>query len=302
MRTRYNAAFLNKWLARLAIVLAVATPCATARAQDDADDEADAPADGRVPVVRIAFLTDDQFDQQIFGRLESVESARARISRVVSARINEIDREYRLTEAQKEKLSLAGQGDLKRLFDRVEDLRTKYRQAKYERVAAIKCLQEARRLRAELATMPGPVDSLLSKTIATTITEEQKARHDDLLREYQSGQTERAIVEAAQRLARLLNLSGAQHRQLEQMLFDEIRPPARMGSSGYAFVMYRLSRLPENKVRPILSDSQWKFLHELLMPWNKAEKFLENDGFVLDEARPRWRPLVRVERRAQTGQ
>lgn len=299
-------AVLHAWLMPVATVLAIVSASGWARAQEDEEDvEVDPAAQPGIQFVRRALVTDQQFDQQIFGRFESIEAYRARLNQIQSARLRQLDRQYHLTDAQEEKLFLAGRGDIKRALDRVEELRRKFEEAKYERTAVIECLQEARRLRTDLAAVTAGVNSLLSKTIATTITEDQKARADDRVREYVSSSMESAAIEAAARLVPVLDLSPAQHRRLERLLTSEIRPPRRLGGSTYAYVMYQLSRLPEADVRPIFRDSQWKFLHELLMSWNKAEKFLENDGFVLDESpaeRRRWRPAPLVERRGQTGE
>jgi hypothetical protein len=298
-------AVLRIWLTPVALLVAIAASSAQARAQVGEEVEVGAPAGAGVPLVRRAFMTDQQFDQQIFGRTESIEDYRARLNQTLGARLRQLDRQYHLTDAQKDKLFLAGQGDIKRAVDRIEELRRKFQQARYERIALIECLQEARRLRSELGTVTLGIDSLLTKTMATTITHDQKARADDLLREYLSGTIERATIEAAARLVPVLDLSPAQHRRFERLLLSEIRPPRRFGGSTYAYVMYQLSRLPEAKVRPIFGDSQWKFLHDLLISWNDAGTFLENDGFVFDESRaqPR-RPIAAPlpERRGLTGE
>jgi len=264
------------------MILVIVAAGATARAQED--DEPDAEAEAGDRAARRALLSEQQFDLQIFGRVELVESARERLSLVLIGQLGRLDRQYRLTDSQKKKLFLAGQGDIKRALDQVDALRRKFQLVKYERSGVIECLQEARRMRSYLQRDIFGVDSLLTKTIATTITEEQKAGEDDLLREYQSGHYHQAVAEAAARLVPVLNLTPEQHQRFKKLLMDEIRPPRRAGQSSYAYIMYQLSRLPEAKVRPIFGDSQWKFLHQLLMSWSSAGPFLENDGFVFDDS------------------
>ncbi len=151
------------------------------------------------------------------------------MNQVLNGQLRAFDRQYRLTDAQKQKLLLAGQGDIKRALDRVQDLRARFQRVKYERNAVIECIQEAGRLRRELETLTPGVNSLLVKTIATTVTEDQKAREAELLHEYQSGRFEAALTEAAAKMVPVLNLSPEQQRRLEKLLLSEIRPPRRFG-------------------------------------------------------------------------
>jgi len=291
------------WLLRLAMILAIAAASPRARAQDE--DEPDAEAEAGVRVARRPLLSEQQFDLQIFGRNGSVESARSQLNQVLRAQLNRLHREYRLTAAQREKLFLAGQGDIKRALDRADELRRKFQLVKYERFELMECLQQARQMRSEFqGGSIFNVDSLLTKTIATTITQEQHANEDYLLREYQTRRYQEAVHETAARLAPVLNLTPEQHQRLKRLLLDEIPAPRRSGESSYAYIMYQLSRLPEARVRPIFGDSQWKFLHELLMCWSSAGPFLKNDGFVFDDSpATRWRKVAAPldGRRGQTG-
>jgi hypothetical protein len=266
----------------LAIILAFAAMSESALAQDDEVEDPDAQAELEARIARRPLLHDQQFDMQIFGRVESIDGARARMNEALTRQVQTWDGQYGLTSTQKQKLYLAGQGDIKRLLDRVEALRKEFLLAKFDRNAVTECLREARRLRRALETPSLGNHSLLAKILATTITEEQKARHNDLVRAYQSGPFDAGVAEAAARLGGVLNLRPEQHRKLLRLLQSEIRQPRQVGGSIYAYVMHQLSKLPEDKVRPIFGDSQWKFLHELLVPWSQAEEFLENDGFILD--------------------
>ncbi len=293
-RVQYDWRFLPT------LMLVMGAVGASARAQDE--EEAD--AEPGLPVARRPLLNDQQFDQQIFGRAESVESARARLRQVLSGQLLRLDRQYRLTDVQRQKLVLAGEGDIKRALDRVDELRRKFQLVKYDRSGAIECLQEARNLRIRLQGGIFEFDSLLAKTIATTITEEQKTNEINLRRREESRRYPNSVAEVVSKLVRVLNLTPDQHQKFKKLLMDEIRPPRRLGDSVYAYIMYQLSTLPEAKVRPIFRDSQWKLLHELLMGWKSARPFLEHDGFVFDDSptiRSRKVGVPLDQRRAQAG-
>src|SRR5438270_10951450 len=69
--------------------------------------------------------TDDQFDSWIFPQHDRA-GARHWFDLQLAIKINRIDRAYRLTEPQKNKLRLAGRGDTSRFFDRYESAKEKF--------------------------------------------------------------------------------------------------------------------------------------------------------------------------------
>ena len=64
------------------------------------------------------------FDELVFGKRDSA-AARRELNRHLRQKIAETDLVCGLTERQRQKLSLAGRGDLKRLFDRIDERRRK---------------------------------------------------------------------------------------------------------------------------------------------------------------------------------
>src|SRR5690348_1383421 len=125
---------MTHWHRLIGPLLAAATilaivgggPCA--RAQDDGEEDEEAP--NPAPAVRMhAFvMNDQQFDQWVFGNmgLGSAGSARNRLDSLLTLNVDDLDRTCGLTPVQKKKLLLAGRGDIKRFFDRVEEIRKRF--------------------------------------------------------------------------------------------------------------------------------------------------------------------------------
>jgi hypothetical protein len=80
-----------------------------------------------------------------------------------------------------------------------------------------------------------------------------------------------------------LRLTTEQHRQLEQLLIKETRPPRRFGEYDYYGVLFQVSRLPEQSVRPILDDFQWGKLSLQLAEAIRLEQTLKEGGFVPED-------------------
>ena len=77
----------------------------------------------QIVIAQPAFIVSEQyFNQVVFGG-KSAEMARAGIERTLTLRIDDVARKCDLSDLQWEKLQLAGRGDIKRLFDRVEEKR-----------------------------------------------------------------------------------------------------------------------------------------------------------------------------------
>ena len=68
-------------------------------------------------------LNDAQFDQWVFGNMGVANAAAARnqLDSLLTLHVEDLERTCGLTPVQKKKLLLAGRGDIKRFFDRVEE-------------------------------------------------------------------------------------------------------------------------------------------------------------------------------------
>jgi hypothetical protein len=143
-------------------------------------------------------IAEGSFESVVLGRGRTVASVRGLLDALLRQKIDTIDRVCTLTEAQKQKLQLAGRGDIQRLFDRVEDVRAKFQQIELrvpdnavDQVAEMRTLstwsrpfaQEAEVLRVLIESAPfdaAPFDdgSLFVKTLRRQLTPEQAEKNE----------------------------------------------------------------------------------------------------------------------------
>src|SRR4051794_31427893 len=150
-------------------------------AQDDGFDEFETSPAGAVPQVQVQIAqvraAASSFDLKLFGNLGTVASARVRAEALLRLQVDEVDRAARLTDAQRRRLELAGRGDLRRFFDRVEEKRTEYMLLRDQQKLA-HFVVELRTLRAEYeAGLFGP-GSIFARAVATILGPEQAARRE----------------------------------------------------------------------------------------------------------------------------
>jgi hypothetical protein len=88
------------------------------RANKGDDDE---PEDEVQPPPRVLF-TEENFERQLFMNM-NIDEARDWLNTQLRNRLAQVERSLRLSPAQKERLRLAGQGDIKRFFDQVDEHR-----------------------------------------------------------------------------------------------------------------------------------------------------------------------------------
>jgi hypothetical protein len=77
---------------------------------------------------------------------------------------------------------------------------------------------------------------------------------------------------------RTLNLQDDQKRALKQFFCQEIQPPKYPSSYCYYYMVYQLAKLPEEKVRPLFDEAQWKLISKILGQAVRYEQFLISWG------------------------
>ena len=169
---------------RCFLVAVVLCP-ALAVAGDLADDEPDKNAPLTERQVQIA---DAMVYGWVFGTNPFDEvGPRTHLERALRQKIAVIDRVCRLTGVQKEKLELAGRGDIKRLINRAGETATQFQLCKHDRDKVKALIEESHLLGRSLASWISGEDGLFPKTLGKTLTEEQAASYKPLRAVYRTG-------------------------------------------------------------------------------------------------------------------
>jgi hypothetical protein len=260
-----------------AMVLAIVGTGRIARAQDDEDEPA------VVAPVQQFVMADENFDQWIFGA-RNAATGRSRLDSLLALQIEDVDRTCGLTESQKKKLLLAGRGDLKRFFDRIEDKRKKFQLVKNDQNKVNEVIQEIQPLQLTLNSGPFGEGSIFFKTLEKTLDEEQVAKYDAVLREKRLFRYRAKVELVVAVLDDALGLSAEQRRRFIKLLLEDTHPPRRYGQYDYYVVMVQAAKLPEAKLRPIFDDAQWKLLGQQLMQMKGMEEFLKKGEFLPEPA------------------
>jgi hypothetical protein len=267
------------------VVAGCATPAAFGQDEELIDDGPmlpPAPMFG-APAVIVQTVNPDQVDQWVFGRWGGSAAARARMDANLTLRIDDIDRACSVSEVQKKKLKLAGLGDIKRYFDRVEDLKRKF--VRSANAPNNNIWQEMQPLQMELNTGFFGEDSIFVKTIKKTLDDDQAKRYDSLL--HRRGlERRRATVEwFVVHIDKALGLTEDERGRLVELLLSETPPPNRYGQGDFWYLMYQMSRLPEAKIKSIVDEPQWRLLSRQFMQARGMEPWLRSNGIIAGDAK-----------------
>lgn len=293
-----------RWLLAAAILAIVGSGTAARAQQIDDEDEEEAPV-AQAGMVRMnaIVMNDAQFDQWVFGNMGVANpgAARNKLDSMLTLSVENLDRICGLTAIQKKKLVLAGHGDIKRFFDRIDDLRKKFTKNKNDQMAWQNLWQEVQPLRMSFNSGFFEGDSIFSKAIRATLSPEQTTRHKQVLLERTHYRYWAKVDLAMEVLNNEVGFTDDQRVQMLKLLKEETKPPLKLGENDYYVVLYQLSRIPEARLKPVFDEIQWKYLRRQLDQGRGMAMFLKQNGFIPDEksvkAAPPVQDRMKVQRR-----
>jgi hypothetical protein len=284
-----------------ATTLALAGAGAVAFAQDDDDliDEMHAGPgvnQGRV-VVRNMQSINVNIDAWVYGNHRN-QSGEGRLESLLKTKADELARMTGLSEAQKQKLLLAGQGDVRRFVDRVDEIKLKHQSTEFTQVEWRNVFEEIQPLQIELRKGLFRDDSLFGKTLRKTLTADQIARYEEAQQDRRLFQYRASVEMTVMQLGNALGLRDDQRKRLVQLMLDQTEPPQTFGQQDQYVVLVQMSRLPEESLKPLFDAGQWRALERQLANSARRLPALRRNGFLIDKLEI---PAKRVRERVKTG-
>jgi hypothetical protein len=250
------------WAMLLVIAVADHSQAAQAEAETTQPDRRQQQLESRAVELQRRAL---EFD--LAALLGPVATLPERLDRQLSKQVTWMEREFGLTGPQKTKLLLAGRGDIKRVLDSFAALEKRIELARDDPGLLAECRRELSRIEKELEPGIFASKSLYGKTMARTITREQRTKAHTRRRQQDLARYFAHVADAATTLALALGMSDQQRGDLTKLLRQEIDPPLHIGDSDRAYIMIQFAQLPEAKIRPICNDAQWRVAVSIQNAW-----------------------------------
>jgi hypothetical protein len=202
-------------------------------------------------------------EQRVFGDRRQPAGVRQMLEAALSLRIDRLRLCSDLTEIQQKKLRLAGQGDIKRFFERVEQLKDAASRQDLAADEVQPLLQQCQELKNELGAGLFDPGSLFDKTRLGILTKEQSAAlqaDQSARRDYHYRANILLLVQAIDAVG---SLTALQRTRLTALLENETHPPPKLTELDYRYTIYQFSKIPQDKILAILDPSQHKAIASL---------------------------------------
>lgn len=270
-----------------------------AMARDESDEDEAAPVVGERQFV----ISEQQFDQMVFGGQQMVQRAvvvprangaqavevvqnmvvqnsvadfRKRMEATAVAEIEGIDRRVSLTDAQKKKLKLAARGDIEQIVCRAAELRPKLTAKPMNQQKYVELMRELQPLRMTQQFGVIGENSLFRKTLRHTLTDEQRVRWQALERERQRTVIESAIL-TWERMTNGVKIPVDSRQRFVDVLVEYGDLPETRHTYITYVVLVEAGKL-EDRLKPILHEEVWKKLQTQITQAKQIEATLRRSG------------------------
>jgi hypothetical protein len=209
--------------------------------------------------------TDEQIGRWVFWN-GNASAARQELESQLAAQISDIDRACSLTDTERKKLQLAGRGDIKRFFDRIQ--------------------QESNSPRISLGASLFHEDSLLVKSLRNTLTSDQFARCEAIARKRRELRHHESVLNAVAMLKldfeeeRAIVVREAQWQDLLTLMTHETAPSRRPGPCDYQVLLLQLGRLPEEKLKRLFDPDHRQIMQRVIAGYQRLEPMLRQEGLL----------------------
>lgn len=224
-------------------------------------------------------IAPSNFEQWVFGSQNAQQGIR-RIESQLTLQVEAINRVCGLTDDQVAKLQLAGQGDLKRFLSEVAVVRKKFMKVRRNRNAFNEIWQDIQPLQTKMNAGLFSEASFFRKVVNRTLNDEQSSLYDEAEWERRRFRYHAKLALVVTMMENSMPLRAKQRDEFIKVLKDETQPPKAFGQYDYYVVVYQLSKIPDEKLKPIFDEAQWKVLKQHVAQARGMEVWMKQQGIL----------------------
>jgi hypothetical protein len=226
-----------------------------------------------------ARVTEAQFQQLMFGRaVASAAAPRDWAERLLADEIQLVDSQCRLSDEQRRKLQLAGRGDIKLCFDRIEELRQRTTTRDLSAAEWEAALVD---LRAASGVFQGGLfveGSLFRKTLARILTAEQRSIYAAQLRARRLAEVRTVLATWERQAVGGEKLPEAKRKALAELVVEKTPPPRVSGTWAHYVILLQIAEI-EREILPVFSESDHAQLVLMLGRARQLEPQMRQMGY-----------------------
>lgn len=235
---------------------------------------------GAAPLVAQQFeLTDAQFNRWLTnGRSSPIQFVEMQLN----GQLAELDRACHLTDLQRQKLELAGRGDLARLQAEITALHAELVGKSYDQNEIGNVHSRIQPLGERVRKGILDEESLFQKVKASTLDEQQRTAYDKSVAERTKFQFEAKLKLFVAALDAKAPMLAKQREALLALLIAKSQPPRQWGNEQYEwlYVVYQASRMPADELKGILDDAQVRCFQDAVSQGPQYGQMLKQQGML----------------------
>ncbi|NOY42679.1 MAG: hypothetical protein GXP26_12695 [Planctomycetes bacterium] len=214
--------------------------------------------------------------------------ARGLLEERLKVEVESIQSTFHLTEEQKDKLALAGLGDIQSFMQLYAKTRSNFEKNMHDQQAMQNIWQEIQPLQKKFRGQIFGEGSFFNKILKHLLDEQQLDVMQQLLREQSRFQYQAALMQLISQIDQIAPITHAKREQLLVLIAQHTFPPKSMpgNNRGHYFTYYVLGQfaeIPEDQLRPLFGKAAWKALRDQIKQGKRMKRNLEQQGLVPDK-------------------
>jgi hypothetical protein len=223
-----------------------------------------------------------QFDSLIFEAIESPENPLAVLESQVDLEVTRISQSIDLQDDQVEQLRLAGRGDIKRFYDRVEQARRKFQESaqRLNQASPDDMYEIAMPLQSSLKKGLFGRGSLFQKVVANSLDDQQSVALQRHLSRINELQAEGAVRVFVVKIGYYVPMTSVQRSKLTELLLEDATWVINDPHYSFLIVVYQFGKVPRQKYEAIFDEKQMKAVDVLIQAGVQLGEHLEQEGVI----------------------
>ncbi len=249
---------------------------------DDDDEAADAQQNGQNVNQPQFVLTPEQFDQWVFNGIGNCDQAMKQLETQINMRIEAINRVCKLSEAQKQKLHLAADSDIKRFRDKYDELKQKLQNTRHNQNDINKIFTQIQPLQLEWNAGILGDSSVYNKVLHRTLDPDQSNHSEKEEAERDAYRYQAKVKLAVMTVETSMPLTDKQREAFIKLLLEETHPPKTFGQYDFYVVMFQAAKIKPEKLSAIFDEPQMRGLKQAFQQAEGMQQILKQEGVLPD--------------------
>jgi hypothetical protein len=230
-------------------------------------------------------MTIDNFDQWVFNNQQKIGGAKKQLLDRLQAESDSVQSTCVLEDDQKEKLLLAGRGDIHAFMQHYAKLRAKFAENINDQQAVQNIWKEIQPLQAKYNGQIYGEGSLFTKVLDHVLDEQQSARMEQLRREQRKFQYQAAVMQLISQFDQAAPITHRKREKLLALIDQHTFPPKSITGSNFNsylmyFVLSQMAEIPEDELRPLFGEAAWNVIRQQMNQGKAMQRTLKQQGLV----------------------